>query len=71
MGKYADIIKAVKQQGYEVAVVLGGGALAREFIGIAKNLGLDMNAQDEVAFPVHDCLHSCSSKNSGPSLAPK
>ena len=49
MGKYADIIKAVKQQGYEVAVVLGGGALAREFIGIAKNLGLDMNAQDEVA----------------------
>ena len=49
MSKYADIIKAVKQQGHEVAVVLGGGALAREFIGIAKNLGLDMNAQDEIA----------------------
>lgn len=49
MSKYADIIKAVKQQGHEVAVVLGGGALAREFIGIARNLGLDMNAQDEIA----------------------
>ncbi|MCW3995822.1 MAG: UMP kinase [Candidatus Bathyarchaeota archaeon] len=49
MSKYADIIKAVKQQGHEVAVVVGGGALAREFIGIAKNLGLDMAAQDEIA----------------------
>ena len=49
MSKYADIIKTIKQQGHEVAVVLGGGALAREFIGIAKNLGLDMTAQDEIA----------------------
>jgi uridylate kinase len=49
MGKYADIIKAIREQGHEVAVVLGGGALAREFINLAKNLGLDMNAQDEVA----------------------
>lgn len=49
MGKYADIIKTVKTQGYEIAVVVGGGALAREFIGIAKNLGLDMTAQDEIA----------------------
>ena len=49
IGKYADIINALKEQGHEVAVVLGGGALAREFIGLAKNLGLDMNAQDEVA----------------------
>jgi uridylate kinase len=49
MSKYADVIKTVKQQGHEVAVVLGGGALAREFIGIAKNLGLDMAAQDEIA----------------------
>jgi uridylate kinase len=49
MSKYADIIKTIKQQGNDVAVVLGGGALAREFIGLAKNLGLDMNAQDEIA----------------------
>lgn len=49
MSKYADIIKTVKQQGHSVVVVLGGGALAREFIGIAKKLDLDMNGQDEIA----------------------
>jgi len=49
MSKYAEIIKTIKQQGHEVAVVLGGGALAREFIGIAKNLRLDMTGQDEIA----------------------
>jgi uridylate kinase len=49
LGKYAEVIKAIKQQGHQVAVVVGGGALAREFIGIAKNLGLEMQAQDEIA----------------------
>ncbi len=49
MSKYSEIIRTIKQQGNEVVVVLGGGALAREFIGIAKNLGLDMNGQDEIA----------------------
>jgi uridylate kinase len=49
MSKYSDVIKTLKEQGHEVAVVLGGGSLAREFIGLAKNLGLDMDAQDEVA----------------------
>jgi uridylate kinase len=52
MGKYADLIKQVKAQGHEVAVVVGGGAMAREFIGIAKELGLDMQAQDELAISV-------------------
>ena len=49
MSKYAGIIKTIKQQNHEVVVVLGGGALAREFIVIAKNLGLDMTGQDEIA----------------------
>lgn len=49
ISKYADLIKTVKSQGHEVAVVLGGGALAREFIKIAKELGLEMQAQDEIA----------------------
>lgn len=52
MGKYADLIKNIKKQGHQVAVVLGGGALAREFIGIAKSLGLDMATQDEIAISV-------------------
>ena len=49
IGKYADLIKAVKAQGHEVAVVVGGGSLAREFIKIARDLGLEMQAQDEIA----------------------
>jgi uridylate kinase len=49
MGKYADLIKTIKTQGHEVAVVIGGGALAREFIKIARDLGLEMQAQDEIA----------------------
>jgi len=49
MSKYAELIKQIKNQGHEIAVILGGGGLAREFIGIAKNLGLDMPAQDEIA----------------------
>lgn len=52
MGKYADLIKKVKTQGHEVVVVVGGGALAREFIGIAKQLGLEMQSQDEIAISV-------------------
>lgn len=49
MGQYADIVKQIREEGHEVAVVLGGGALARQFIGLAKELGLDVDAQDEVA----------------------
>jgi len=49
LAKYADIIVLLKQQGHEVVVVVGGGALARQFIGFAKELELNMEAQDEVA----------------------
>jgi len=52
IGKYADMIKNIKSQGHEVAVVIGGGALAREFIRIAKDLGLKMQAQDQLAISV-------------------
>lgn len=52
MSEYADLIKKIRFQGHEVAVVIGGGALAREFIRIAKDLELDSQAQDEVAISV-------------------
>ena len=52
MSKYADVVKKLKEQSHEVAVVVGGGTLAREFISTAKNLGLDMRAQDEIAISV-------------------
>ena len=52
MSKYAELLKALKKLGHEVVVVVGGGKLAREFIGIAKNLGLDERSQDEIAISV-------------------
>lgn len=52
MSKYADVVRKLKEQNHEVAVVVGGGSLAREFISIAKTLGLDMQAQDEIAISV-------------------
>lgn len=52
MSKYADIVRKLKEQNHEVAVVVGGGSLAREFIATAKNLGLDMQGQDEIAISV-------------------
>jgi uridylate kinase len=52
ISKYAALLKTLKKQGHEVAVVVGGGTLAREFISIAKNLELDEQAQDEIAISV-------------------
>jgi uridylate kinase len=52
MSEYAEMVQTIKGQGHEVAVVVGGGALAREFIAIAKKLGLDEPAQDDVAISV-------------------
>ena len=52
MSKYVDLVKQIKLQGHDVAVILGGGILAREFIGIAKNLNLEPVAQDRIAISV-------------------
>jgi len=52
IGKYADLLKELKMQGHEVAVIVGGGALARDFIKTSKELGLIESDQDEVAISV-------------------
>jgi len=52
INEYADLLKELKNQGHEVAVVVGGGTLAREFIQTAKNMELNETAQDEVAVSV-------------------
>jgi uridylate kinase len=52
MNKYVQLIKQIKIQGHEIAVILGGGTLAREFINIAKNLNLEPTAQDRIAISV-------------------
>jgi uridylate kinase len=52
MGNYASLLKDLRKRGHEIAVVVGGGSLAREFIEAAKSLGLGEKAQDEVAISV-------------------
>jgi len=52
IGEYVNSLKDLKKQGHEVAVVVGGGTLARDFIRAAKDLGLDEKAQDETAISV-------------------
>jgi uridylate kinase len=52
INKYTDLLKALRVQGHEVAVVVGGGTLARDFISVAKNLRLEEKAQDEIAISV-------------------
>ena len=50
--KYIDVLKKLKRRGHKVAVVVGGGALARKFIKTAKELGLEEKDQDDVAISV-------------------
>jgi len=52
IGKYADLLKNLRKQGHEVVAVVGGGALAREFIKIAGELGLDEAKRDWAAIHV-------------------
>lgn len=52
IGKYTDLLKSLKRQGHEIAVVVGGGTLAREFIQAAKDMGLPEKAQDEIAISI-------------------
>jgi uridylate kinase len=52
ISKYVNVLKKLKSEGHDVAVVVGGGALAREFIEAARNLGLKEKDQDDVAISV-------------------
>ncbi|MEM3055404.1 MAG: UMP kinase [Candidatus Bathyarchaeia archaeon] len=52
INEYVGLLKKLKGEGYDVVVVVGGGALAREFIGIAKKLGLEEKDRDDVAISV-------------------
>jgi len=52
ISNYANLLKDLKKQGHEIAIVVGGGAVARKFINLAKDLGLDERVQDEAAISV-------------------
>jgi len=52
IGKYADLLKDLKKQGHQIVAVVGGGALARDFIKVAGELGLDEANRDCTAIHV-------------------
>jgi len=52
MSQYAELLEKLRKNGYEVATVVGGGALARKFIRIGSQLGLTEEAQDWLAIHI-------------------
>ena len=49
ISRYADLLRDLKKQGHEVVAVVGGGALARDLIRVAGDLGLNEANRDWVA----------------------
>jgi uridylate kinase len=56
IGRYVDLLKNLKLQGHEVVAVVGGGSLARKFIQVAVELGLDEARRDWAAIHVSRLL---------------
>jgi len=52
INEYSDLLRELRKHKHEMVVIVGGGSLAREFIDIAKDIGLDEPAQDEIAISV-------------------
>jgi len=52
INKYVEIIRRLSDERHKIIIVVGGGRPAREFIQIARDLGLDEPEQDEVAISI-------------------
>ncbi len=52
ISEYANLLRKLTNQHHKLAVVVGGGQLAREFIALGKQLQLDQEAQDRIAISV-------------------
>ncbi len=50
--QYSELLKKLGKMGHEIVTVVGGGALAREFIAVGSQLGLNDEAQDWLAIEV-------------------
>jgi len=50
--KYAEAVNRLRAQGHELVIVVGGGTPARQYIQLARELGLAEQEQDEVAITV-------------------
>jgi uridylate kinase len=49
---YSRILRAIKEKGHQVVVVVGGGKIAREFISVADGIGLSDDQKDEIAISI-------------------
>lgn len=52
INQYIRLLKKIRQNGHKIITVVGGGTLAREFIKIGNQLGLNEEAQDWLAIYV-------------------
>ncbi|MFH1127295.1 MAG: UMP kinase [archaeon] len=46
---YREAIKAIHKTTDKLVIVVGGGKIAREYIDLIKDIGMDRNAQDNIA----------------------
>lgn len=52
ISRYTDLCRSLGEKDHQLVVVVGGGLLAREFIAIARKMGLPQNDQDDLAISV-------------------
>jgi len=52
VNEYADVLTRLKSLGHQFIVVVGGGAISRDFIKLAREVGLSDEEQDEIAISV-------------------
>ena len=52
INRYTDLLKNLKEGGHEVVVIVGGGSIARDFIELARKIGLSERDQDNLAISV-------------------
>ena len=52
ISKYVDLLRGLKEQEHELVVVVGGGEIARDFIELAREIGLSESDQDDLAISV-------------------
>jgi len=71
IGEYAELLKKLKNEGYSVVAVTGGGEIARQFIRAAKSLGLEEAVQDELAIKASRLVAELLQKKLGREACPK
>ena len=71
IGEYAELLKKLKDEGYSVVAVTGGGEIARQFIRAAKSLGLEEAVQDELAIKASRLVAELLQKKLGREACPK